>query len=689
MMKRGKISRCGILALILIILATSVSYVDAAELEGIGGNTQTPSYEDESASQDDGNIENQESTVKEDDNNADNKAQPDKVDNNNIDNKEDGLRENSWRYKDGVPIQTEDNTDSGLRSAARAYHPNATRTGIDVSEHNGVIDWEKVKNAGIDYAIIRCGYGMDMPSQDDKYWLRNVSECERLGIPYGVYIYSYATDVSRAKSEAEHVLRLISGRSLSYPVYFDMEEDNTINSDLPAIARTFCDTISAAGYPVGVYANLNWWNNYLTDSCFSNWYRWVAQYNSSCDYNGNYSMWQYSSKGKVDGITANNGNVDMNYLIGYPADHGRQFVGPFVDVRFTDWYGNAIFFVYNAKIMTGMTPNKFGPTENLNRGQFVTTLWRMAGSPSMDYTNEYSDVPDGQFYTDAVLWASKNHLVNGYENGKFGPADNINREQMASIMYAYAAYQNCDVAVEKDMSGFPDAGNISGFAQNAMKWAADRKLIRGKAGNKLDPQGVTNRAECAIILNRFMEPFEDVRYSDWYGSAVSFNYYSGYMTGLNSNIFGPGGNLARAQFATTLYRMEKEPAVTYDKKFSDVPENQFYTNPVLWASADGVNIVNGYENGMFGPGDNITREQIATMLYRYAKYKAYDVSDYGNLDNYADVSFISPFAKDAMHWAVGAGIISGKSSSSLAPQSTSSRAECAIMIMRFKNKYSS
>ncbi len=222
---------------------------------------------------------------------------------------------NSWRYENG---QLKEDSSNVIRTSS--YHPNATRTGIDVSEWNGVIDWEKVKGSGVDYAIIRCGWGMDEKSQDDKYWLRNVSECERLGIPYGVYLYSYATNTERAMSEAKHVLRLIDGYHPTYPIYYDMEDSSTLGSDLPAIAKTFCDTITASGYPVGIYANLNWWNNYLTDECFSQWYKWVAQYNSSCNYGNKYEMWQYTSSGSVPGIT---GRVDLNYLIGYPEDHGQ------------------------------------------------------------------------------------------------------------------------------------------------------------------------------------------------------------------------------------------------------------------------------------------------------------------------------------------------------------------------------
>lgn len=194
-----------------------------------------------------------------------------------------------------------------------------SKKGIDVSEFQGKIDWEKVKNDGIEFAILRCGYGMDFSNQDDVEYERNANECERLGIPYGVYIYSYATNTTRASSEADHVLRLIDGLDLSYPVYYDMEDSSTINSDLAAIAKTFCNKISNSGYSVGVYANLDWWNNRLTDSCFDNWHKWVAQWNETCDYTKPYAMWQYSSSGAVNGI---NGRVDMNYLIGYPSNHG-------------------------------------------------------------------------------------------------------------------------------------------------------------------------------------------------------------------------------------------------------------------------------------------------------------------------------------------------------------------------------
>lgn len=224
----------------------------------------------------------------------------------------DGPQENSWRYDNGKLIEGIDNYSE--QGKARSAQNTSSVVGIDVSEHQGVINWDQVKASGtVDFVLIRCGYGQNYTSQDDVYWQRNVSECERLGIPYGVYLYSYAKTTAEAESEAAHVLRLIAGKNLSYPVYYDMEDKRTIGSNYAAIAQTFCNAISSAGYEVGVYASLSWWNDYLTDPVFDNWDRWVAQWNSTCDYQGEYSLWQYTSQGSVPGIS---GNVDMNYWMG-------------------------------------------------------------------------------------------------------------------------------------------------------------------------------------------------------------------------------------------------------------------------------------------------------------------------------------------------------------------------------------
>lgn len=190
-----------------------------------------------------------------------------------------------------------------------------SKKGIDVSEFQGKIDWEKVKNDGIEFAILRCGYGMDFSNQDDVEYERNANECERLGIPYGVYLMSYANTVEKARSEAKHVLRLIEGRKISLGVWHDIEDNGTsgaINKEtLTNIINTFCNTIKNAGHRVGVYASLNWLENKIEKTIKDNYDIWVAQYYSKCEYEGKYIMWQHTSSGKVNGIST---NVDMNIL---------------------------------------------------------------------------------------------------------------------------------------------------------------------------------------------------------------------------------------------------------------------------------------------------------------------------------------------------------------------------------------
>ena len=229
------------------------------------------------------------------------------------------LVENSWRYEDGQLVAEDASSEEdGIALLSMDILPDgATAQGIDVSEHQGRIDWNAVKASGIDFAILRVGFGApSWGGRVDYQFNRNISECERLGIPYGVYIYSYAFDNQQAADEASMVIDCLSGHNPRLPVYYDLEDKTIIadgrQSGIASRAQTFCNKISSAGYKPGIYANLNWFNNILTDPVFKSgsWDHWIAQYNSQCHYTGSYSFWQYKSNGKVPGI---NGNVDMNY----------------------------------------------------------------------------------------------------------------------------------------------------------------------------------------------------------------------------------------------------------------------------------------------------------------------------------------------------------------------------------------
>ena len=187
--------------------------------------------------------------------------------------------------------------------------------GIDVSKYQGTIQWDKVK-PNIDFAILRCGFGSDIARQDDVCFERNVAECERLNIPFAVYLYSYATTEQKIDSEIAHTLRLI-GSHKPFCVYIDMEDNSTTKlgkAKLTAFAKRFCEGIKAKGFKVGVYANENWFKNYLdvAELHKCGYSIWCAKYSSANPkIAAPYDIWQYSSKGSVDGI---DGNVDMNYM---------------------------------------------------------------------------------------------------------------------------------------------------------------------------------------------------------------------------------------------------------------------------------------------------------------------------------------------------------------------------------------
>lgn len=187
--------------------------------------------------------------------------------------------------------------------------------GIDVSTYQGNVNWEKAKNH-VDFAIIRCGFGNDIVSQDDNQFARNVAECERLNIPFAVYLYSYATTEAMIDSEVSHALRLI-GNHKPFRVYIDMEDKSTAHlgkATLTAYAKRFCEAVKAKGFKVGVYANQNWFQNYLDVKALhdAGYSVWCAKYSTEePKIAAPFDIWQHTSSGSVDGI---NGRVDMNNM---------------------------------------------------------------------------------------------------------------------------------------------------------------------------------------------------------------------------------------------------------------------------------------------------------------------------------------------------------------------------------------
>lgn len=181
-----------------------------------------------------------------------------------------------------------------------------------------------------------------------------------------------------------------------------------------------------------------------------------------------------------------------------------QTVLPFTDVD-GHWALDAIRFVYDQGLMTGTKETQFSPNKTLNRAMLATILYRMEGSPAVTGENPYTDVAAGTWYTDAVLWASEQGIVNGYGNGAFGPLNNITREQLAAMLLRYSDCKKYDTAARNDLTSYADADDISAWALEALRWANAQGLVNGRTETTLVPQGDTTRAETATVLMRYLD----------------------------------------------------------------------------------------------------------------------------------------------------------------------------------------
>lgn len=232
-------------------------------------------------------------------------------------------------------IKTEDEVDadaedSGVRDAlADADKTEMTdikafsgksKFGIDVSKWNGDIDWDKAKNAGVEFAIVRAGYRGSVTGSlvQDVYFDANMKGTAASGIPVGIYFFTQATNEVEAVEEASAVLSWVREYEITYPIFIDTEgaggsgrADGLDVETRTLVCEAFCRTIENAGYDAGIYASRNWYNNNLHVEELEDYYIWLAEYRSVPLYQGYYRMWQYSSKGQIDGIE---GNVDMNIM---------------------------------------------------------------------------------------------------------------------------------------------------------------------------------------------------------------------------------------------------------------------------------------------------------------------------------------------------------------------------------------
>lgn len=229
------------------------------------------------------------------------------------------------KTEDEIDAEKEDSKENGALADSdkteikKQYTGDAAACfGIDVSKWQGDIDWDKVKKAGVEFVMIRCGYRGSVTGAlvEDPNFLVNIRGAKKAGLKVGVYFFTQAVSEVEAVEEASMVLALCDGYELDYPVVIDSEgaggsgrADNLDEEVRTKVCRAFCETVENAGYEAGVYASRSWYNANLDADKLSDYCIWLAEYRSTPLYSGYYDMWQYTSKGKIDGIT---GNVDLN-----------------------------------------------------------------------------------------------------------------------------------------------------------------------------------------------------------------------------------------------------------------------------------------------------------------------------------------------------------------------------------------
>ncbi len=300
--------------------------------------------------------------------------------------------------------------------------------GVDISGNNGSVDFAALKKAGMEFVIIRCGYGGDYSSQDDSQFFSNVKKAKAAGMPYGVYLYSYALTISQAKSEAAHALRLL--RQIDKPAYgvwFDMEDADHYkagngmpsNNTLVEICLTFMKEMEAAGYYTGLYASLSWMENQLNDPRLDKYDKWVAQWGDHCDYHKPYGLWQYTDKLVIGGKP-----FDANWAYkDYPA----------------------------------LTSGKKKEENDMTKAEVLEIIKQYESEKAKKAASQWAEKP--------LAYCKEHGLLVGDANGSMRPRSTITRQEVAQVLfnlrgqgkpphdYAAEAWQKAHVAGIMDGTG--------------------------------------------------------------------------------------------------------------------------------------------------------------------------------------------------------------------------------------------
>ena len=377
---------------------------------------------------------------------------------------------------------------------------------IDVSAWQGTIDWTKVKAAGIQGVFIRAGGRIvdDGEIFSDSHFATYIKDAKAAGLKVGVYFFSAAISNAEAVAEANYTLKLIGSYKLQLPVIIDYEwnqnsgwrvDNNASAAVRTGIIRAFCETVENAGYEAGVYASASVFYNNLSAAALAKEYNiWIAHYTSDpapdspCVIDG----WQYSSSGKVNGIST---AVDLDYW--YAAKGSKTFKDVYSSSLY---YYNAVYWALDAGITNGyFNKSWFKPADACTREQMVTFLWRMAGSPEPASTSRpFTDVSSSAYYYKAVIWAAEQGITKGYSNGTFGVGKVCLREHAMTFLWRMAGSPE----PSSSNSTFSDL-KATAYYYKAVLWGCENVITKGYANGTFGPSRNCLREHVITFLYRY------------------------------------------------------------------------------------------------------------------------------------------------------------------------------------------
>lgn len=394
---------------------------------------------------------------------------------------------------------------------------------IDVSHWEGDIDWGKVAASDVDAVIVRIGYGM---GHLDSKFERNYKGCQSVGLPFGVYLYSYAYDANCARREGQFVASVLSEHGLDndIPIFYDLEEWHWTGHTPPTspgiyneIFEAFCDAVESSGYTsVYVYSYLNYFQTRLTSTSIRNRAAWVAQYGRKCSFSfstpENQRAWQYTDSGTCSGI--DNSAVDISAFSVFPYFASRYCLYGFIDVFQSTPHQQDIGWLKQEGIATGYSDSTFGGMIPVYRQDMAAFLFRMAArdgavsdswQPSATQKTVFSDVTSSTPHCREIWWLGSTGISTGYVDRTFGGMVPVYRQDMAAFLYRLAGSPDFDS--NSVINRFSDV-NLSTPHYKEILWLAHSGISQGYSDGTFQGMTPVYRQDMAAFLHRFANNFK-------------------------------------------------------------------------------------------------------------------------------------------------------------------------------------